>query len=60
MRHVAMTKPGGPEVLVLVEGDTPQPGTDEVLIRVQAAGINRADTWQRLYELREVISELLD
>lgn len=47
MRHVTITEPGGPEVLVLADGDRPRPGPEEVLIRVRAAGINRADTWQR-------------
>ena len=39
--------PGGPEVLVAVERPVPQPGADEVLIRVAAAGVNRPDVLQR-------------
>lgn len=38
---------GGPEVLVPVERPVPRPGTDEVLIRVAAAGVNRPDVMQR-------------
>src|SRR4051794_13118525 len=38
---------GGPEVLELVDLPTPEPGPDEVLIRVSRAGINFADTHQR-------------
>jgi putative PIG3 family NAD(P)H quinone oxidoreductase len=39
---------GGPEVLVAVERPVPRPGRGEVLIRVAAAGVNRADIMQRL------------
>ncbi|HEX8469407.1 MAG TPA: NAD(P)H-quinone oxidoreductase [Allosphingosinicella sp.] len=40
--------PGGPEVLQPVERPVPEPGADEVLIRVMAAGVNRPDVMQRL------------
>jgi NADPH2:quinone reductase len=39
---------GGPEVLRVATGPVPQPKADEVLIRVQAAGVNRPDVQQRL------------
>lgn len=39
--------PGGPEVLVPIERPEPEPGADEVLIRVAAAGVNRPDVMQR-------------
>ena len=39
--------PGGPEVLTLVRRPVPQPGPGEVLIRVEAAGVNRPDVLQR-------------
>lgn len=39
---------GGPEVLKLAQGPVPQPGAQEVLIRVAAAGVNRPDVLQRL------------
>jgi NADPH2:quinone reductase len=39
--------PGGPEVLVPVERPVPEPGPDQVLIRVSAAGVNRPDVMQR-------------
>lgn len=47
MRAIALEKFGGPEVLVV--GDVPEPvlGPDEVLIRVAAAGVNRADLLER-------------
>src|SRR5580692_10060826 len=47
MSHIEMTAPGGPEVLRLITGPTPTPNPDEVLIRVQAAGVNRPDIAQR-------------
>src|SRR3954470_16163497 len=39
---------GGREVLQPVERPVPEPGADEVLIRVAAAGVNRPDVMQRL------------
>ena len=47
MRYVAATAAGGPEVLTMGTTAVPQPGPDEVLIRVQAAGVNRPDVAQR-------------
>jgi putative PIG3 family NAD(P)H quinone oxidoreductase len=39
--------PGGPEVLVPVERPLPEPGPAELLVRVEAAGVNRPDLMQR-------------
>lgn len=47
MRQIHFDHPGGPEVLRMAEGPVPTPGPEEVLIKVQAAGVNRADTFQR-------------
>ena len=47
MKIVALDGFGGPEVLRLAEMETPHPGAGEVLIRVTAAGLNRADIHQR-------------
>ena len=47
MRAIQMTEFGGPEVLKLTQLSMPQPGPDEVLIRVFRAGINFADTHTR-------------
>jgi putative PIG3 family NAD(P)H quinone oxidoreductase len=47
MIAIAITKPGGPEVLQPVDVPTPQPGSGEVLIRVAGAGVNRPDVMQR-------------
>ncbi|KAA8515322.1 hypothetical protein F0562_018448 [Nyssa sinensis] len=47
MKAIVITSPGGPEVLQLQEVDDPQIHDDEVLIKVQATALNRADTIQR-------------
>lgn len=47
MTVVAITKPGGPEVLVPEERAVPAPGATELLVKVAAAGINRPDVMQR-------------
>jgi putative PIG3 family NAD(P)H quinone oxidoreductase len=47
MRYVDASTPGGPEVLRIVEGPPPEPRAGEVLIRVEAAGVNRPDLLQR-------------
>jgi NADPH2:quinone reductase len=46
MRAVQVARFGGPEVLHVTEVDEPRPGEDEVVIEVDAAGINFADTHQ--------------
>jgi len=47
MTAIAITGPGGPEVLQPVRLPVPVPGPGEVLIRVAAAGVNRPDMMQR-------------
>jgi NADPH2:quinone reductase len=48
MRAVTIREPGGAEVLTLNEKyPVPRPGNGEVLIRMAAAGVNRADVMQR-------------
>lgn len=46
-RAVRITQPGGPEVLTIEEIEVREPGPSEVLVRVAAAGLNRADCLQR-------------
>src|ERR1700712_3065427 len=46
MTVVAISKPGGPEVLVPETRSLPAPGPDEILIKVHAAGVNRPDVAQ--------------
>ena len=48
MRAIEISTPGGPEVLRMVERPTPAPGSGELLVRVEAAGVNRPDILQRL------------
>jgi NADPH2:quinone reductase len=47
MRAIQMKEFGGPEVLELVELPVPEPGPEEVLIRVTRAGMNFADVHTR-------------
>ncbi|MFG6469147.1 NAD(P)H-quinone oxidoreductase [Roseateles sp. BYS87W] len=47
MRAIAITRPGGPDVLELAERPDPVAGPGECLIRVSASGINRPDVLQR-------------
>jgi putative PIG3 family NAD(P)H quinone oxidoreductase len=47
MRAVVITRPGGPEVLEILERSRPAPAPEEILVRVHAAGVNRADLLQR-------------
>jgi len=57
MKAICVHEFGGPEVLRLQEAPMPQPGPGEVLVRMQAAGVNpvetyiRAGTYARLPEL---------
>jgi NADPH2:quinone reductase len=44
MRAIQITEFGGPEVLRLVELPTPEPGPEQLLVEVSAAGVNYADT----------------
>ena len=47
MKAIRVHEFGGPEVLKLEEVPTPKPSTDEVLVRVHAAGVNPYDTYMR-------------
>jgi len=47
MRAVEISKAGGPEVLTLCERPVPQPLNEEILIKIEAAGVNRPDALQR-------------
>ncbi len=48
MIAIEIVEPGGPDVLRAVERPVPSPAAGEVLIRVEAAGVNRPDVMQRL------------
>jgi putative PIG3 family NAD(P)H quinone oxidoreductase len=48
LQAIVFPAPGGPEVLRLETQPDPVPGQREVLVRVHAAGVNRADLLQRM------------
>ena len=48
MKAVLVPHPGGPEVLTLGEAPDPVPAPAELLVKVKAAGVNRADVLQRM------------
>ncbi|MFK5644989.1 quinone oxidoreductase family protein [Ornithinimicrobium sp. LYQ121] len=47
MRAVVVEQTGGPEVLTLVERETPEPGPGEVRVDLAAGGVNFIDVYQR-------------
>jgi len=47
MAAIAISEPGGPDVLKLTQRPVPHPFEHEILIKVAAAGINRPDVVQR-------------
>lgn len=47
MKYIKITEYGGPEVLKTAQGEIPGPAQGEVLIKVEAAGVNRPDIFQR-------------
>ncbi|MFB5193001.1 NAD(P)H-quinone oxidoreductase [Alicyclobacillus fastidiosus] len=61
MKAVLLSDFGGPEVLHIGEVDVPSPGPGEVLVRVRATALNRADLLQRrgLYPAPQGASDIL-
>ncbi|ADC50769.1 putative zinc-dependent NADPH:quinone oxidoreductase [Alkalihalophilus pseudofirmus OF4] len=47
MKAIQFTTYGGPEVLKMVELDKPNPEANEVIIKIEAIGVNYADTARR-------------
>lgn len=47
MKAVVITEPGAPAVLRLREVPDPEPDPGEIRVRIEAAGVNRADLYQR-------------
>lgn len=47
MRAIVIREPGGPEVLVLRDVPTPEPSLNQLRVRIEHAGVNRADLLQR-------------
>jgi NADPH:quinone reductase len=48
MRAVVLTRNGGPEVLELQELPDPVPGANDLLVRVEAVGVNYRDVYERV------------
>jgi putative PIG3 family NAD(P)H quinone oxidoreductase len=47
MKAILFDQPGEPDVLRYDDAPAPQPGADELLVRVHATAVNRADLMQR-------------
>ncbi len=47
MNYVDLSKPGGPEAMTIARGPVPELKPGHLLLRVEAAGINRPDVMQR-------------
>ncbi len=47
MRAIVLERPGGPEVLRIVERERPTPSAGEVLIQIRAFGLNRSELFTR-------------
>ncbi|MFV0375297.1 NADP-dependent oxidoreductase [Microbacterium sp.] len=55
MKSVQFRSYGGPEVLEVVDAPEPVPGPGEIVIRVDAAGVNPIDTKIRLGYMKDVM-----
>lgn len=55
MKAAALDRFGGPEVLGIKTVPVPRCGDDEILIRVEAAGVGVWDAWEREGEMAEMI-----
>jgi NADPH2:quinone reductase len=47
MKSIRVTTPGGPEALELVDVPTLSPNAGQALVRVEAAGVNYLDVYNR-------------
>ena len=47
MKAIQVSKTGGPEVLAFVDIPAPQPKSNEVLVKISAAGVNFIDVYLR-------------
>jgi NADPH:quinone reductase len=48
VKAISISKPGGPEVLSVVQRDLPEPSRGEVRVKIHATAVNRADLLQRI------------
>lgn len=60
MKVITLPRHGGPEVLTIAEVAKPEPGPEQILVRVRAVGVNRADCLQRqgLYPMPPGIGDI--
>ena len=56
-RSITFAKAGGPDVLDYVEAEIPNPGANEVRIKVKAIGLNRAESMWRLDDYIEPVAQ---
>jgi NADPH:quinone reductase len=47
MKAIQIKQTGGPEVMELVDRPVPQPGPNEAIVKIQAAGVNFIDVYNR-------------
>jgi NADPH:quinone reductase len=52
LRKIVIESTGGPQQLVVTEVPTPQPGSGELLVQLEAAGVNYVDIHQRRGEFQ--------
>jgi NADPH2:quinone reductase len=48
MKAIRIEAPGGPEVMTLAELPAPQPAAGQALVRIESAGVNFIDVYQRM------------
>jgi len=48
MRAIRVHQPGGPEQLRIDEVPTPKPGEEDVLVKIEASGVNFIDVYHRI------------
>ncbi len=59
MKAVRFESPGGPEVLQYGDAPTPSPSEGEVLVKVEACGVNRIDIWLRSGRYKTYLPHIL-
>lgn len=59
MKAYVIEQAGGPEVMQLRDIASTEPGADEVLIRVRAFGLNRAEVYRRLGKMGSISGQVV-
>jgi NADPH:quinone reductase-like Zn-dependent oxidoreductase len=59
MKAYVIQNAGGPDVLQLRDIASPEPGPDEVQIRVRAFGLNRAETYRRAGKMGPISGQVV-